>query len=77
MHTFILNHDVIAVVTPTDSPKGFYTDFPQRLEWLPAGFTTACSNSDMTITRNFIEKDLNRQIEIWYRDWITTGEPWD
>lgn len=77
MYTFILRHDVIVVVTLADGLKTMCVDFPQRLKWLPSGFSTTCRNCDFPITKNFIEKDLNRQIEIWYRDRIVTGEPWD
>lgn len=77
MCRFTLVHDVIAEVTFTDDLRGYDVNFPQKLKWLPTGFSSMSVNCDLPMTQESLKEDLNKQVEIWYNDWITTGEPWD
>lgn len=76
-YQFDVNHGVVAIVSPTDDPAGFDVSFPQQLPWLPTGMRCYYHNYQLPITEDRIRQDLCKQIDIWYNDWVATGEPWD
>lgn len=89
MVLFMLNYHVLAEVACDSSTRTYTVDFPDHQPWLPSGFSlqvctaytqvVSCEDSaDTTIPADEkIRQMLNEQIEIWYRDWQCTGNPWD
>ena len=88
-----LPHGVHAIVERSDDdPYAQFITFPNQPVWLPGGWGqgthlawrgTAPSSEhiketlDQSTTREMIDRQLAKDVEQYWQEWLKTGEPYD